>query len=166
MSKELIPIDTEYNGYYFRSRLEARYAVYFDKLGWKYEYEAEGYKLDSGFYLPDFYFPEIDCFAEVKAKKLNELEMKLCYELTERLSNNNQQIKVLLLEGQPDYKTFRGISADFLYDDIIPITKGDKYYPFFLNGSTLFDKHIFSKEGKALIKAREARFEFEHKSKY
>lgn len=166
MSKELIPIDTEYNGYYFRSRLEARYAVYFDELGWEYEYESEGYKLDSGFYLPDFYLPEIDCFVEVKAKPLNKLEMKICTELAERLSKNEQQIKVLLLEGQPDYKTFRALSIDFLYDDVIPITKGDKYYPFFLNGSALFNRNIFVKEGKALIKAREARFEFEYKSKY
>ncbi len=36
-------IETRYKGYRFRSRLEARWAVYFDTLGWKWEYEKEGY---------------------------------------------------------------------------------------------------------------------------
>jgi hypothetical protein len=49
------PIETHYNGYRFRSRLEARYAVFFDALGLKYRYEPEGYALGAvGWYLPDF----------------------------------------------------------------------------------------------------------------
>ncbi len=48
-------IDTSYKGYYFRSRLEARWAVFFDHLEIKYEYEPEGYILSTGErYLPDF----------------------------------------------------------------------------------------------------------------
>ena len=48
-------IETMYNGYRFRSRLEARWAVFFDALGVKYEYEPEGFLLPSGkCYLPDF----------------------------------------------------------------------------------------------------------------
>ena len=60
-------IETEYNGYRFRSRLEARWAVFFDAAGIKYEYESEGYELDkSTRYLPDFYLPDFDCYVEVK----------------------------------------------------------------------------------------------------
>ena len=48
-------IETVYNGYRFRSRLEARWAVFFDSLGVKYEYEPEGFELPGlGGYLPDF----------------------------------------------------------------------------------------------------------------
>ena len=48
-------IETEYNGYKFRSRLEARWAVFFDYLGVSYEYEPEGFTLSNGQkYLPDF----------------------------------------------------------------------------------------------------------------
>ena len=48
-------IETVYNGYRFRSRLEARWAVFFDTLGLQWEYETEGYDLDQhGWYLPDF----------------------------------------------------------------------------------------------------------------
>ena len=51
-------IDTIYNGYKFRSRLEARWAVFFDAAGIKYEYEPEGFDLGGGcLYLPDFYLP-------------------------------------------------------------------------------------------------------------
>lgn len=60
-------IETEYNGYRFRSRAEARWAVFFDACGIKYQYEPEGYKLSDGtFYLPDFYLPDSKTFFEVK----------------------------------------------------------------------------------------------------
>ena len=48
-------IETIYDGYKFRSRLEARWAVFFKSLEIKYEYEPEGFMLPSGAkYLPDF----------------------------------------------------------------------------------------------------------------
>lgn len=48
-------IQTIYRGYRFRSRLEARWAVFFETLGLKWEYEPEGFELGDGFrYLPDF----------------------------------------------------------------------------------------------------------------
>lgn len=49
------PIETRYKGYRFRSRLEARWAVFFDALELNWEYEPEGYDLGFGqLYLPDF----------------------------------------------------------------------------------------------------------------
>ena len=52
---EIKAIETVYNGYKFRSRLEARWAVFFDAAGVEYEYEPEGFVLPSGKrYLPDF----------------------------------------------------------------------------------------------------------------
>ena len=54
------PIETVYNGYRFRSRLEARWAVFFDAAGIEYQYEPEGFELPSGnYYLPDF---RIKCY--------------------------------------------------------------------------------------------------------
>ncbi len=50
-------IETAYKGYRFRSRLEARWAIAFDKLGIRYQYELEGFELPSGRYLPDFFLP-------------------------------------------------------------------------------------------------------------
>jgi hypothetical protein len=51
----ITPIQTRYRGYRFRSRLEARWAVAFDAMGLRWEYEPEGFVLPSGkHYLPDF----------------------------------------------------------------------------------------------------------------
>ena len=53
-------IETRYAGCRFRSRLEARWAVFFDTLGITWEYEPQGYELGgvgdwpARRYLPDF----------------------------------------------------------------------------------------------------------------
>jgi len=73
-------IETHYKGYKFRSRLEARWAVFFDRLGVKWEYEPEGYGDKNGFaYLPDFVFDNPDgtpYFIEIKAKPPTGHEIK------------------------------------------------------------------------------------------
>jgi hypothetical protein len=61
-------IETRYKGYRFRSRLEARWAVFFDAAGIEYEYEHQGYDLGKfGWYLPDFWLPDLLTWVEVKA---------------------------------------------------------------------------------------------------
>ncbi len=60
------PIPTVYGGYEFRSRLEARWAYFFDIYKIPYIYEPEGLDLDGIRYLPDFYLPDCKQFFEVK----------------------------------------------------------------------------------------------------
>lgn len=66
------PIQTRYAGHRFRSRLEARWAVFFDRLGIAWRYEEQGYKVttpsgdQTRAYLPDFHLPDLDVWAEVK----------------------------------------------------------------------------------------------------
>lgn len=67
-------IETRYRGYRFRSRLEARWAVFFDALGLKWEYEPEGFELPGGGrYLPDFLLHAVKgmppVYVEIKAPK-------------------------------------------------------------------------------------------------
>lgn len=59
-------IETHYNGYRFRSRLEARWAVFFDVIGVSYEYEKEGFDFWGERYLPDFWLPELNVWFEIK----------------------------------------------------------------------------------------------------
>lgn len=59
-------IETIYKGYRFRSRLEARWAVFFDSAGIEWQYEVQGYEVDGYRYLPDFYLPKDECWVEVK----------------------------------------------------------------------------------------------------
>ena len=89
------PINTSFDGYYFRSRLEAKWAVFFKALGLNYSYEKEGYKLNNGDrYLPDFYIKDWDAFIEIKADKPTAEEIKKCAEL-----NLNSGKLVLLIYG-------------------------------------------------------------------
>jgi len=60
------PIQTLYAGILFRSRLEARWAMYFDLLGYEWDYEIEGFSTKFGGYLPDFYLSKIGVFIEIK----------------------------------------------------------------------------------------------------
>lgn len=63
------PIETRYNGIRFRSRLEARWAVFFDEIGVDYWYEPEGFELPSGErYLPDFFLPRLKMWVEIKGQ--------------------------------------------------------------------------------------------------
>lgn len=74
-------IETVYDGYRFRSRLEARWAVFFNEVNIKYEYEKEGFDLPSGRYLPDFWLPDLDSWLEVKGGIPTEKEIDLGSEL-------------------------------------------------------------------------------------
>lgn len=68
MKPSIKAIETRYKGYRFRSRLEARWAVFFDACGIKWVYEPEGFLLNNGeSYLPDFFLPDFEIYAEVKA---------------------------------------------------------------------------------------------------
>jgi hypothetical protein len=64
------PIETRYAGCRFRSRLEARTAVFFDALRIEWLYEPEGFEIGPPDrrrrYLPDFYLPERALWVEVK----------------------------------------------------------------------------------------------------
>ena len=61
-------IETRYAGCRFRSRLEARWAVFFDFLNIPYQFEAEGFAMPEGAYLPDFYIPGAKVWVEIKGE--------------------------------------------------------------------------------------------------
>jgi hypothetical protein len=93
-------IETKYKGYRFRSRLEARWAVFFDALKLAWDYEPEGYELptkkwmtddpkDPGIevvhrYLPDFYIRDCEMFVEIKGSTPTPDEFGKCSELAQQ----------------------------------------------------------------------------------
>lgn len=67
MTPTVKAIETRYAGCRFRSRLEARWAVFFDTLNIPWQYEPQGFTLSDGRnYLPDFLLPECGTWIEVK----------------------------------------------------------------------------------------------------
>lgn len=114
MALRIKPIETHYKGYKFRSRLEARWAVYFDVLGCEWEYEREGYDLGPyGRYLPDFWLKTVNMWAEVKAEPLTKEEMDRCKALVQGTG-----YPCILLVGPPDIKPYDvWESCDLVPDD-------------------------------------------------
>jgi hypothetical protein len=102
-------IDTLYKGVYFRSRTEARWAVFFDALGIRWEYEKEGYDLGDGiYYLPDFWFPDDRMYGEVKGQyNIDWKDMQKMQRLCEQSKRT-----VCLFVGIPD----RAACTTFCYD--------------------------------------------------
>lgn len=92
----LKPIETRYRGYRFRSRTEARWAVFFDNLGWAFEYEREGFDLDGIWYLPDFWLPSLSAWFEVKGVAPTTGEVSLATKLAARSGK-----EVLIAVGAP-----------------------------------------------------------------
>lgn len=92
-------IETEYNGVRFRSRLEARWALFFDALGLRWEYEAEAFELSDGTrYLPDFFLPEFAGGVYVEIKPAGDAFVKA------RAFAKECGRPVWLCAGEPDYR--------------------------------------------------------------
>lgn len=100
-------IETKYKGYRFRSRLEARWAVFFEALGLTWEYEPEGFHTAAGPYLPDFrvmtpqgkaIWYEVKPQGASKDAKLSAFEDELNANLESGACSN---VRVALLSGDP-----------------------------------------------------------------
>lgn len=101
-------IPTRYAGCFFRSRLEARWAKFFDALGVKWEYEPEGFILEGiGPYLPDFWLPQVRMWAEVKPTTFTETERE-----KSRALARQSGFACLLLDGMPDNRAYEAERPD------------------------------------------------------
>lgn len=129
-STKIEPKETRYKKCRFRSRLEARWAVYFDALGIQWEYEKEGYDLPCGAYLPDFWLPQVDSWAEVKAAQFTQQELTKCFQL-----HLGTLKPVILLSGLPRFAMFPAIErAEFNHGAwdievvILDLAEGHEYW--------------------------------------
>lgn len=108
-------IETQYAGCRFRSRLEARWAVFLDALKIEWQYEPEGFELPSGWYLPDFRLParercdggDIDVWIEVKGPDPTGREWRLLAELAASTGSHGY----MLTGDIPREPDWLGISA-------------------------------------------------------
>lgn len=101
-------IETHYKGFRFRSRLEARHAVFLDALGLLWTYEAEGYDLGAaGFYLPDFWLPALGCWLEIKGAAPNPGEVRKAVALAREAGR-----AVVIFQGEIDPAMMGGLASD------------------------------------------------------
>ena len=102
--RKIKAIETRYRGYRFRSRLEARWAVFFSCLGLKWEYEPEGFDIDGVFYLPDF---RVEYPGRGEGERHHEwFEVKgdikaISIEECEKLVRFGRHDRITLLDGVP-----------------------------------------------------------------
>ena len=158
----ITPIETHYKGYRFRSRLEARWAVFFDAINFKWEYEVEGYSLDGLYYLPDFWLPEGSVFVEVKPNTPSSIEL----EKARRLAIVHPVIIAIGLPDSISYPMFfphpdpsiKEILQWFILFDWHKNEKGNFKF-LFKNNSTREDGWLPDYYHQACNAARSARFE-------
>jgi hypothetical protein len=100
---------TVYNAHLFKSRLEARWAVFFDTLGLEWVYEPEGFELgDSIRYLPDFKILGWDTYVEIKPDLPSLTEIKKLLRLAQELQTSSDLYKTqVMLCGTPGMPQMR-----------------------------------------------------------
>lgn len=97
-------LKTEYKGITFRSQTEARWAVFFDRLGVEYLYEPEKIELSTGqIYIPDFYIKDFNAYFEVKPAD-DRIVSDECYK-ARLLAHDRPKQRVWLAIGAPAART-------------------------------------------------------------
>lgn len=142
-------ITTVYKGWRFRSRTEARWAVFFDALGIKWEYEPEGFEMSDGTrYLPDFWLPDWGMWVEVKGGFPTEREKLLADRLHCEVDFRGWGVgrPVFITHGAPGEKNVGTLLWAYfsLFDEVAP---GRESTGFPLWGDTNSDGMTFVEVG-------------------
>lgn len=158
-------IETAYKGYRFRSRLEARWAVFFDALGIEWQYEPEGFELPGGLrYLPDFFLPGFHqaggIYVEVKHTEGDLTKPRALARVA--------KVPVLLAVGAPDCRVYELALIDATTPDWMPPVSYTKAVAF--TTTALRERRLWEEPTEAELEdeailvavyaARGARFEF------
>ena len=117
--KVIRAVPTRYSGIRFRSRLEARWAFFFDELDIEWEYEPHWYELLDSFtkevtrYKPDFLLPGLRCWVEVKRpwETIDDVERARIVEKCDLLARRTEHAVVLCHDypgGGPHWATVGG----------------------------------------------------------
>lgn len=124
--------------YMYRSLLESRWAILFNKTGTNFRYELKSFKTDDGYYLPDFFLPDFNVWIEIKPyAEVKDIE----YRKIQAVANQTNQICFIFC-GFP--KVDRNHSEPYFLDSSITIVRPNserlKSFPINII-SSIFDKY-------------------------
>ena len=116
----ITPIETSYKGHRFRSRLEARWAVFFETLRIPWLYEPEGFHFNGHMYLPDFFLPTLNhrsmsgdgTYAEIKPGNVDKSYSQMLSDFTE----SSGKTLILLASGTVEHSPSWHNGGDFHYE--------------------------------------------------
>ena len=116
-------IETMYKGYRFRSKLEAKWAVFFDALGIEWEYEPQGFEMsDETRYLPDFRVMGTWCEVKFQGGDFSKA-IQFAAE---------NECRMWICEGLPDYAIYKTIFLDHEPECVVPrwdqAQRGDRLF--------------------------------------
>lgn len=132
-------IKTEYKGYCFDSRTEARWAVFFDACGVNWEYRSKTFDLgDRGKYRPDFLLHGVagraggDLYVEVKACANDERVKKITAFIESGAAIDGPKLSTatLLVGNIPNGNTIDGIFGNIQKASDESCTRELNYYNF------------------------------------
>lgn len=96
-------LPTLYQGVLYRSRTEARWACLFNHIGIEFQYEPQGFRVDTATcYLPDFFLPVVRTWAEVKPTEFSPEERRKLEGVADRTGR-----PALFLVGHPGFKSYQ-----------------------------------------------------------
>lgn len=151
-----------YKDRYYRSKLETKWAFFFDEMGVEYTYEPQGFELPDGRrYCPDFYLRQIKSFAEVKPD--TEKLPSQIWNATEFLLAGMGE-RILFLVDEPWFKPYSMIRPVRLADgDAHQVTNAIldiHFYPkLFMEEHRLFEdvpNYAFEQESDFTVQYRDA----------
>lgn len=136
-------IQTLYGRILFRSRLEARWALYFDVIGIEWEYEKEGYEFADGTrYLPDFWLPQVRMWAEVKPETFTAGELHKAKCLV-----RETRFPCLMLDGLPALRSYGAVSF-WNNEFIVGIEEGNDYVLSMYHGYPVTERRFYGGTGE------------------
>jgi hypothetical protein len=109
-------IPTTFGGIRFRSRLEARWAVFYSIIGVRYFYEYEGFQLPSGWYLPDFWLPDLEVWVEIKASRPTETEERKMSDLASATHHRTYIFSGSIGKGYVDDDEYKNDNAQVFFE--------------------------------------------------
>lgn len=123
VNMDIESIETFYHDIRFRSRLESRWAIFWDDLKVAYEYEPKRFDFGEIKYIPDFWLPEQKKWVEIKGQMPNDLEIKKA-----QLLAQETKCDVAVLSGLFRFDTFACNYCNSSHYITIPSGVGITYF--------------------------------------